>query len=346
MREGRAIATPQLRLVVNNDGSNRAVAAAIPVRPVIVGKGVTRTLTPVPTPVKEKGVPAFKGSWIPFYSNMRTNAKVKKCSKYLGTSLVQTIGHLGLLWSWTLEQRVGGDLSKFDNEDIAHAAMWEGDPDQFVDALERARLVDRVGDGYAIHDWDEYGGLAENDRERRANREAVRRAGLDPESLVSQKNNNSNDVTVTSPSHNRHVLHNITGQNKTVHNNSSNLRTLAPQKADDAMQSPSQFEQMMGDDAIAFVAKSLSSKIPGFTERQFRTILKVSSAASGPIDKAELDKRLTSVRELADHIAERQKSPNQQRRLSNPLVWAIKAMNARMAGNDDITSLIGTPTPT
>lgn len=288
-------------------------------------RGAARTLAPLLTPVKEKGVPQFKGFWIPFYTTVRNNPKIRKCAKSLGIQRVQMIGHLALLWSWAMEQRTRGDLSKFDHEDIAFAAEWEGDADEFVVALVRARFLDKQGDTLLVHDWEEYGGIIERDRESRANREAVRRAGLDPES-----------VTVTLPSRDMSMTRNSTVHGKTV----QNTRRHNNDDLDPVLSQLSQFEQLMGDDAIAFFAKALATKIPGFTERQFRTVLRAANARGGDVDRDELDRRLTSVRLLADQIAERQKSPNQQRRLSNPLVWAIKAINAHMVGVDDISGLL------
>lgn len=83
----------------------------------------------------------------------------------LGISVPAAIGHLHCLWWWALDYAEDGDLSVFDAEDIADAAMWDGDPQAFVDALiacgpsGRAGFVERTPDGgLRLHDWEEYAG--------------------------------------------------------------------------------------------------------------------------------------------------------------------------------------------
>jgi hypothetical protein len=71
------------------------------------------------------------------------------------------IGHLHLLWYWALDHSDGGDLSKFDADDLADAACWEGDPAEFVAALVECGPKDTEGFlnvDWSLHDWDEYGG--------------------------------------------------------------------------------------------------------------------------------------------------------------------------------------------
>lgn len=51
-----------------------------------------------------------------------------------------------------------GDLSRYDPEEIADGAMWEGDAQKFLDSLIQAGFVDRDETGIYLHDWDEYAG--------------------------------------------------------------------------------------------------------------------------------------------------------------------------------------------
>jgi len=68
------------------------------------------------------------------------------------------IGHLHLLWWWTLEYRMDGVLTDLNDAEIAEAAEYQGDPKRFVNALVEAKLIDR-GDGVlAVHDWFDFCG--------------------------------------------------------------------------------------------------------------------------------------------------------------------------------------------
>lgn len=82
----------------------------------------------------------------------------------LGISRPQMIGHLFCLWWWSLDYAGDGNLGDFDAADIADAAEWDGDPNEFVAALITCGPADRPGflvdtDGVlSIRDWSQYGG--------------------------------------------------------------------------------------------------------------------------------------------------------------------------------------------
>ena len=116
-------------------------------------------------------------AWIQSHQELRQHPKVRKAAKMLGISAPALIGHLHCLWWWALDYADDGDLSKYDALDIAHAAIWENDPESFIDALKTCGMKDGPGflenvDGrLVIHDWWEYTGkLVER---RNANRKRM-----------------------------------------------------------------------------------------------------------------------------------------------------------------------------
>jgi hypothetical protein len=100
-------------------------------------------------------------AYLPSHQTLATHPKTRKAARRLAVSLPTVIGHLHLLWYWALDHAPDGDLSKFDPDDLADAAGWEGDPDDFVKALTDCGPGDSAGfldpDG-SLHDWDDYGG--------------------------------------------------------------------------------------------------------------------------------------------------------------------------------------------
>ena len=56
----------------------------------------------------------------------------------------------------------------FEAEDIADAAGWEGNPEEFLNAMidcgrgSKCGFIEKTEKGMFIHDWDEYGGILEN----------------------------------------------------------------------------------------------------------------------------------------------------------------------------------------
>lgn len=109
------------------------------------------------------------------------------------------VGHLHLLWHWCLDYAEDGDLAAYAWEDLADAAMWDGDPDLFVGALLQCGPGDSDGfleadpDGnLRLHDWNDYAGRLIEQREK--NRERQRRH-RDKQGTNDTPNG---DVTVTS----------------------------------------------------------------------------------------------------------------------------------------------------
>jgi hypothetical protein len=51
-----------------------------------------------------------------------------------------------------------GNISKFDNDEIAEAAMYDGDPDEFVNTLLKHAVLDSVDNQVLVHEWAQHGG--------------------------------------------------------------------------------------------------------------------------------------------------------------------------------------------
>lgn len=119
-------------------------------------------------------------AWIEAHQSLPTHLKTKRASRALQISRPQLVGHLLFLWSWALDNAPEGNLSWLTSEEIAEAAGWDGDADQFVTALVEARgpsghgFIERDEAGVRIHDWDDYAGRLI--RRRRANAEQMRQA--------------------------------------------------------------------------------------------------------------------------------------------------------------------------
>lgn len=108
-------------------------------------------------------------AWIESHQALDTSPKLKRAARRLGVSRPAMSGHLHFLWHWALDNAFDGDLSDLDDEDIAEAAEWDGDPDEFVETLadcgpgNQAGFLERDGltaDGrraaLVIHDWWEH----------------------------------------------------------------------------------------------------------------------------------------------------------------------------------------------
>ena len=109
-------------------------------------------------------------AWIKSDIGLPAHPKTRRLARALGVGIPAAIGHLHMLWYWTATYAPNGDLARFEAQDIADAAGWEGDAKDFVAALVLSRFVDLDGDLYVVHDWMEHGGALFERRERNAKR--------------------------------------------------------------------------------------------------------------------------------------------------------------------------------
>lgn len=129
-------------------------------------------------------------AWLESHQAVWESAKTRKAARRLGIEEVHLVGHLHSLWHWAIDHAETGDVSKYDAEDLAIAARWRGDADQFLEALiecgpgETPGFLERDGscgppeDGrtgrLVIHDWWDYAGklIARRMRDRARKRDS------------------------------------------------------------------------------------------------------------------------------------------------------------------------------
>jgi len=116
-------------------------------------------------------------AFIPSHQELARHPKTRKAARLLGVPLPTMLGYLHLLWYWAMDYAKDGDLSRYDPEDFAEGAQWEGDPACFVAALINCGVGDLPGflectadGGLHLHHWHEYGGKLHEEREAAARR--------------------------------------------------------------------------------------------------------------------------------------------------------------------------------
>lgn len=118
-------------------------------------------------------------AWIESHQELRHHYKVKRLARELKITTAAAVGHLHFLWWWAVDFVPDGDLSKFDDEEIADAMGYEGkDPGKAKNALVFAGFLDNSKHGsITIHDWREYAGrtLMQREKSKAANRERQKR---------------------------------------------------------------------------------------------------------------------------------------------------------------------------
>jgi hypothetical protein len=107
--------------------------------------------------------------WIESHQSLRDHPKLFRLMSRLKIGRAQAIGHLHLLWGWSITYALDGEITRYSAEEIAHAADWLGNAQEFSQALIESRFVDSSELGRSIHDWMDYcGALIDKRLERRA----------------------------------------------------------------------------------------------------------------------------------------------------------------------------------
>ena len=142
-------------------------------------------------------------AWIQSHQEIKEHPKTTRLKRRLGVSLPTTIGHLHMFWWWGLTYAETGDLSGVDDEIIADACGWEGEPSEFIEALISAGFVDK---NRHIHDWSEYTGRLISRREQSRIRQARYRESRETNALVT-RDSNARSVTKRDSNANVRVSH-------------------------------------------------------------------------------------------------------------------------------------------
>jgi hypothetical protein len=129
-------------------------------------------------------VEALMSNWIESHQALANHPKTLKAMRLLGVDKPTMVGYLHLLWWWALDYAPEGDLSKYEDADLADAACYQGDPHRFVSALVNCGIgADGKGfidasdtSGRYLHDWHDYAGKMIERRKANAKRMREARA--------------------------------------------------------------------------------------------------------------------------------------------------------------------------
>jgi hypothetical protein len=116
-------------------------------------------------------------AWIESHQTLAKHPKTKRFARAAGISIPEAIGHLHLLWWWALDYAQDGNLSKYTEEDIADASIWNGVPNVFVDSLIKAGFIDNDDGQMCLHDWYDYAEklIERHERVREQTRDRVKK---------------------------------------------------------------------------------------------------------------------------------------------------------------------------
>ena len=116
-------------------------------------------------------------AWIQVHQQLKDHRKLLAAADELEIAPAHMLGLLISFWLWALDNTPSGSLDGISNRMIARAAQWDGEPDELVEVMINAGLLDgENGEKLEIHDWYEYTGKLIDQREAEKNRSRRRRA--------------------------------------------------------------------------------------------------------------------------------------------------------------------------
>ncbi len=147
-------------------------------------------------------------AWIESHDNLKDHPKLRRLCRALEINRAQAIGHLHMLWWWTMKYFPDGDLSECGPDEIADGAGWESDPVVFVSALVASGFADQVNEAQPglpppirLHDWQDYGEKLHRRRQADAERKRERRGSMSsgrPADVIKTSAGHPEDVLKTS----------------------------------------------------------------------------------------------------------------------------------------------------
>ncbi|MBQ7197418.1 MAG: hypothetical protein IJS40_08445 [Synergistaceae bacterium] len=171
-------------------------------------------------------------AWIEAHQELPRHPKTKRFARMLKISIPQAVGHLFMFWWWALDYAENGDLSRYDAYDLADAAQWEGDPEEFLNAMiecgpgDSYGFIEKNDSGLFVHDWEFYSGRLVEKREKNRQRQAQGRKNKTAKNLETtestktknKKKSVTRDKRVTKRNVARESQGYTTQQNRTQHN--------------------------------------------------------------------------------------------------------------------------------
>lgn len=115
-------------------------------------------------------------AWIESHQGLARHIKTKRLARKLAVSVPAAIGHLHLLWWWSMDNTPDGNLSQLEPEDIADEMMWEGNADVLIRGLVDSGFVDEFEGKLVIHDFYDYVGKLVDKRKADAERKRIERS--------------------------------------------------------------------------------------------------------------------------------------------------------------------------
>jgi len=97
-------------------------------------------------------------AWIESHTKTRRHHKLLRLAARLNTKPVYLIGHLHLFWWNVLELKEDGDITVWTPKEVAFYAEWEGNPNEFYNALLEEGWLKQLNGRILIHDWLDYAG--------------------------------------------------------------------------------------------------------------------------------------------------------------------------------------------
>jgi hypothetical protein len=145
-------------------------------------------------------------AWIELHDNLPDHPKVLDLAAALKMDKDMVVGKLVRLWTWALANREDGVFAERDIGTVAEVMRFKGKPERLISALVDTRLLDRDGESYAIHDWEDRVGMLLAKRETIREQSRLRKRKQRDKEKVVTRDISVTDGNVTPESHASHAV--------------------------------------------------------------------------------------------------------------------------------------------
>lgn len=142
-------------------------------------------------------------AYIESHASLKDHPKTIALATILQEDKLTAIGRLQCLWWWAVDAAPDGTIPARSRRELALAVEWSGDPGEVIEAFVEVGFLVGTGDGWRIHDWEDYTGKVVRRQRSNAERQARWRAKNQPVTVTSETH--LPDVTVTELPRNGYV---------------------------------------------------------------------------------------------------------------------------------------------
>lgn len=209
-------------------------------------------------------------AWLEIHQELPEHPKTDALMDETGVERPMAVGYVVMALLWALRYAHDGVIVQKRLGAIARGAGWPGDPVAFAQAMVAAGWWDELGDGWKLHDWEQYAGMLIEKRRKDAERKAGSRSGDAPQDSSrtvhrtprGQSNGRPSEPRMDGAGTNMTNQHDSTNRTNTTDRTDRVMRASAPAHASEPPAPEDSFIDVPSE-TLSGVVRGMGSAVPG-----------------------------------------------------------------------------------